>query len=98
MTLYPPATTSTDLFDGPQYRTCGGMLFPPSADFPATPWFHLANKYANRTPVTLFPVPIEKIITLSLKILNLKIWLTQISQVSRFRQETPNFDIIFPAP
>ena len=60
MALHSPATTSTDLFDGPQYRTCGGMLFPPSADLPDMPWFHLANKYANRTPVTLFPVPVEK--------------------------------------
>ena len=40
-----PVTTSTDLLEGPLYNTC----FPDA--------FALANKYANLTPVTLFPVP-----------------------------------------
>ena len=47
-------TTSTDLFEGPQYRTHGFFV---SWDF-LSALFRSANAKAKCAPVTLFPVPI----------------------------------------
>lgn len=50
-----PATTSTDLFEGPQYRIA---LFFCELEVGSS-WMFLSNQYTIWTPTTVFPVPVK---------------------------------------
>ena len=49
-----PVITSTDLFEGPQYRICGRWF---SSPLGGRSWFCLLKKYTRCAPVIVFPVP-----------------------------------------
>jgi len=50
-----PATTSTDLFEGPQYRIA---LFFCELEVGSC-WIFLSIQYTIWTPTTVFPVPVK---------------------------------------
>ena len=58
-----PATTSTDLLDGPQYIIFGLMTvedssFSASSVMPEADLFLCTNRQASLAPVTVLPVPV----------------------------------------
>lgn len=61
--LHTPPRTSTDLLEGPQYKTHG----PPSCSSPLglrpggiCCWFNLWNQYTMWKPTMVFPVPVDR--------------------------------------